>query len=108
MMRKFFGSLGFGSDAEARRRTRHRGKVLAVTGLILAFYPAPGGAAEAVASPAATREFTVKGVVKKVEPENSRVIVAHDAIPGFMEAMTMPFRVKGPGDLAAIYAGDSI
>jgi protein SCO1/2 len=47
-------------------------------------------------------------VVKKVEPENGRVIVTHEAIPGFMEAMTMPFRVKDPGVLSTIQAGDSV
>jgi protein SCO1/2 len=50
----------------------------------------------------------VKGVVKKVEPENSRVIIAHEAIPGFMDAMTMPFRVKSPELFKGIQAGDSV
>jgi len=81
---------------------------LLVTSVILASYPAHSRAAEAVAAPAGTREFAVKGVVRKVEPENGRVIVAHDAIPDFMDAMTMPFRVKDPSDLTAIHAGDSV
>jgi protein SCO1/2 len=65
-------------------------------------------AAETVVTPANTREFAVKGVVKKVELENSRVIIAHEAIPGFMDAMTMPFRFKEPNVLAGVQAGDSV
>jgi protein SCO1/2 len=79
-----------------------------VASLIAAFYLARSHAAEALAAPARTREFAVKGVVKKVEPENNRLIIAHEAIPNFMDAMTMPFRVKDPSDLVAIQAGDSV
>jgi Cu/Ag efflux protein CusF len=65
-------------------------------------------ATEKIAAPAETREFAVKGVVKKIEPENGRVIIAHEAIPGFMDAMTMPFHVKTPEILADVQAGDSV
>jgi protein SCO1 len=81
-----------------------------VTCLILASFPQHSRAAQtaATAVPTGTREFAVKGVVKKVEPENGRVIIAHEAIPGFMDAMTMPFHVKAPDVLAAVQAGDSV
>jgi len=81
-----------------------------VTSLLLTFYPQRSRAAETTPDPppGGTREFTVKGVVKKIERENGQVIVAHEAIPGFMDAMTMPFRAKNPGVLAAIQAGDSV
>jgi protein SCO1/2 len=81
---------------------------LAAAILTLAAYSARCPAAEANSAPAQKREFAVKGVVKKIEPENSRLIIAHEAIPGFMDAMTMPFRVKAPGILAGVQAGDSI
>jgi protein SCO1/2 len=81
-----------------------------VTCLVSASYPQSSPADEAVtaAVSSGTREFAVKGVVKKVEPENGRLIIAHEAIPGFMDAMTMPFRVKDPTVLATIQAGDSV
>jgi len=81
---------------------------LLMTCLILASYPQHSEAADAPATPApaGTREFVVKGVVKKVEPENGRVIIAHETIPGFMDAMTMPFKVKVPKELAGLRAGD--
>jgi protein SCO1/2 len=81
-----------------------------VTSLFLAFYSQRSAGAQSVVTPApaGTREFTVKGVVKTVEPENGQVIIAHESIPGFMDAMTMPFRVKDPSVPAAIQAGDSV
>jgi protein SCO1/2 len=78
------------------------------TSVIFASCPAHSQAAESIATSAGTREFVVKGVVKKIEAENSRVIVAHEAIPDFMGAMTMPFRVKDPRGMAGIQAGDSV
>jgi protein SCO1/2 len=85
-----------------------RSLYLAAAVLTLATYSGKCQAAEAVAASAETREFTVKGVVKKVEADNSRVIIAHEAIPGFMDAMTMPFRVKSSEILAKVQTGDSI
>ena len=34
--------------------------------------------------------------------------IAHDAIPGFMDAMTMPFDVEDPGLLAGLAPGDRV
>jgi protein SCO1 len=78
--------------------------------LFLAFYSPRSRAAETATHPApdGTREFVVKGVVKKVDQENGRLIIAHEAIPGFMDAMTMPFRVKETGALTGIHAGNSV
>jgi protein SCO1 len=115
MMRIFFRARRFGNGSlRPRRGTNARRQALRccayVAAAILALAPNPVQcqAAESAAAPAETREFSVKGVVKKVEPENSRVIIAHEAIPGFMEAMTMPFRVKAPEILAGVQAGDSV
>ena len=83
---------------------------LLITGFLLAFYPedSRGGQKDATPTRSERREFSVKGVVKKIEPENGRVIIAHEAIPGFMDAMTMPFRIKNPDVLRAFQAGDSV
>jgi protein SCO1 len=102
------GSLRPGRGTNARGQALSRCLCLVAASVALAAYPGRCQAAEAVAAPAEPREFAVKGVVKKVEPENSRVIIAHEAIPGFMDAMTMPFRVKAPEILAAVQAGDSV
>jgi protein SCO1/2 len=43
-----------------------------------------------------------------VEAEKSRVTIRHEAIPGFMKAMTMPFTLKNPNDLDDVRPGDEI
>ncbi len=68
--------------------------------------PAPVAAG---ASPEETpREYSVRGVVRRVEPERRSVVVKHDEIPGFMPAMTMPFDVKEPKELQGLKPGDRI
>ncbi len=51
-----------------------------------------------------TTNYTVRGIVQQVDRSNHHLVIAHESIPGFMDAMTMPFNVKGeaiPADLAA-------
>src|SRR6266581_574048 len=54
------------------------------------------------------RVFMVQGVVKEVKPDGTSALIKHEAIPDYMEAMTMPFNVKAPKELAGIEAGDEI
>jgi len=52
--------------------------------------------------------YEVKGVVKEVNVERKKVKIAHETIPGYMEAMTMQFDVKDNSDLKALQAGDPV
>lgn len=63
------------------------------------------GASSAEETP---REYSVRGVVRRVEPERRSVVVKHEEIPGFMPAMTMPFDVKEPKELNGLKPGDQI
>src|SRR5712692_4791407 len=54
------------------------------------------------------RVFMVKGVVKEVKPDGTSAVIKHEPIPDYMAAMTMPFNVKAPQELAGIEAGDEI
>ena len=51
--------------------------------------------------------YPLLGVVQAVDEANSQLTVAHEEIPGFMEPMTMVFRV-GPGDVKVIETGMQI
>lgn len=51
--------------------------------------------------------YRVKGLVKEVLSPK-RVKVAHEEIPGYMVAMTMPFDVKNTNELVGINKGDQI
>ena len=52
--------------------------------------------------------FQVKGVVEEVRAADRKLKIAHEKIPGYMDAMTMTFDVKGPGELTALQRGDTI
>lgn len=53
-------------------------------------------------------EYPVRGMVLLVEQARARIVVSHDAIPGLMPAMTMPFEVRQPEDLRDVTAGATI
>ena len=53
-----------------------------------------------------TRSFNTRGVVKEVRPTS--LVIDHEAIPDYMDAMTMPFNVKYKSSTAAIKPGDRI
>jgi protein SCO1 len=52
--------------------------------------------------------FQAQGMVKEVAADGRTVVIAHEAIPNYMEAMTMPFKVKEPSELAGLRPGDNI
>src|ERR1051325_2111940 len=52
--------------------------------------------------------FQVNGVVRAVLPERQQVKIEHEKIPGYMDAMTMPFDVKDAKELDGIQAGDKV
>jgi protein SCO1/2 len=85
--------------------------------ILLAALAAP--ACKREAPPAAGQRYPLKGKVVEVDLDNRKVTIAHEDIPGFMPAMTMPFVVLekdtallegvGPGDeiTATLVAPDS-
>jgi len=64
-----------------------------------------------------TKEYQLQGQILDVKPETNEVLVKHGDIPGFMPAMTMPYKVedgklltgKEPGDLitATLVVGET-
>jgi protein SCO1 len=52
--------------------------------------------------------FTVKGVIKELEPDGKTAVIRHEAIPGYMQAMTMPFEARDTNLLRGLQAGDVI
>ncbi len=55
-----------------------------------------------------TGTFVGQGVVKDILPKERQVIIAHEAIPGFMDAMTMGFEVKEERLLEGIARGAEV
>ena len=55
------------------------------------------------------RRFPLRGIVREVDPARSQLTVEHEAIPGYMQGMTMPFPVRDdPQVLKLLRPGDRI
>ena len=52
--------------------------------------------------------FPLRGEVVAVDTARLRVTIAHEEIPDFMAAMTMPFKVKDPDILRPVIPGDLV
>jgi protein SCO1/2 len=80
---------------------------LAAAGLVVA---GCGERPRAVSAPedAPARVFPVQGVVREVNPPGRVAVIAHEEIPGYMAAMTMPFRARDTNVFAGVRVGDRI
>jgi len=54
------------------------------------------------------QRYPIKGKVVNVDKRGSVVTVAHEAVPGYMDAMTMPFKLKDPSLLDVMADGDRL
>jgi protein SCO1/2 len=61
----------------------------------------------AVAQPV-TRTYKLTGVVHDVKPATGQVMIRHDAIPGVMDRMTMPFTIRDRSVFDDLRAGDEV
>ena len=52
--------------------------------------------------------YTLRGVVQAVDAAAGEVTIAHEAMPGFMGAMTMPFTVQDRKSLDDVQPGDVV
>jgi protein SCO1/2 len=57
---------------------------------------------------AAVRTFAARGTIQRLEPEENSMVISHEAIPSYMEAMTMPFKLRRLEDAKGLQAGDQI
>jgi protein SCO1 len=52
--------------------------------------------------------YHLRGKVVSTDPASGIVVLNHEAIPGFMDAMTMPYQLKNPGVISELHPGDTI
>ena len=57
---------------------------------------------------ACAHRYRVQGLVLDVNRNDKTMIVSHRAIPGYMGAMVMPFRVATPSELNSVKRGDQV
>ncbi len=66
----------------------------------------PSAASPGLAAPAGV--YSVTGIVKELRPDGSNVVIRHEAVPGYMPAMTMPFTARDPRQIVALQPNDKI
>jgi Cu/Ag efflux protein CusF len=54
------------------------------------------------------RQYAMRGVVLRLDPEGHIATIKNEKIEGWMESMTMDFPVKDQADFAKLRAGDTI
>ncbi len=59
-------------------------------------------------SPEPATRYDLKGKVVSVDPKNRQVVLDHETIPGFMEAMVMPFTLKSDWAFKQLAPGDMV
>jgi len=57
---------------------------------------------------ACAHRYRVQGLVLDVNRNDKVMVVSHRAIPGYMDAMTMPFRVRSASELNSVKRGDQV
>src|ERR1700743_1505306 len=70
--------------------------------------PATSGAAGSSASSGDVKTYKLRGKIISTNPKTGEATIQHDAIVGFMEAMTMPYKLKDPSILSELHPGDMI
>ncbi|HTD55760.1 MAG TPA: SCO family protein [Silvibacterium sp.] len=54
------------------------------------------------------RTYHLRGIVVSTDPAKSAVTLDTDAIPGYMDAMTMTYVLKNPGIIGELHPGDTV
>ncbi len=57
---------------------------------------------------AQAKHYPVRGKIVTVDTTHKEIVLDAAAIPGFMEAMTMPYKLKNPSIISELHPGDSI
>ncbi len=60
----------------------------------------------AVAGQSAVKQYAMKGVIVSTDASRGEVTIDTQPIPGFMDAMTMPYKLKNPNVLRDLHPGD--
>jgi protein SCO1/2 len=82
--------------------------VLAVIVFLGGCRRAETGGGGAPAHQAGERQYNIRGVVVSSDAKTGQVTVDTQAIPGYMEAMTMPYTLRQPNIATELHPGDTI
>jgi protein SCO1/2 len=89
-------------------RARMLSAVLAISAVSLVCGCRQQKSKNQVATASAAKAYSLRGKVVSVDTAAGVVIVDHEAIPRFMDAMTMPYKLKDMTVAAKLHPGDRI
>ena len=67
-----------------------------------------GSKGNAAGQQAGAKKYSIRGIVVSSDAKTGAVTLDADAIPGYMEAMTMPYTLAQPNIAAELHPGDTI
>ncbi len=67
-----------------------------------------GSAAGATTAAGELKTFPIHGKIVSVDAAKGSVVLDHEAVPGFMDAMTMPYKLKDATVASELHPGDRI
>ncbi|MDR3460026.1 MAG: copper-binding protein [Verrucomicrobiae bacterium] len=79
--------------------------------VLLLLVLAAGCGPKPVAPPApapAVKTYAARGIIRQISPDLRKATIKHEAIPGYMAAMTMDFTVRNTNELAGLAPDDEV
>ena len=68
----------------------------------------PDATSSAPAQESADTVYQVRGIIRKLKNEGRIAVIDHEEIPGYMEAMVMPFHAKDASVFSSVKPGDKV
>jgi len=80
--------------------------LLLLAGIVTGCRHASSSASSTVA--ADVKVYPIRGKIVSVDAAKGMIVLDHEAVPGFMDAMTMPYKLKDSSVASALHPGDRI
>jgi protein SCO1 len=81
---------------------------LLALGVLIAFTGCRGNSRPVASSASNEKPYHLRGVVVSTDATKGSVTLDTEAIPGYMQAMIMPYTLKNPGIISELHPGDTI
>jgi protein SCO1/2 len=78
------------------------------TALVFLFSIALAGCSKTPEQSGPAKEYQLRGEIKGLDPGGHVATIRHEAIPGFMNAMTMGYPVKDQSEFSKLKVGEAI
>ena len=97
-----------GMEMLFRSRKLHVSQWLAMIALTIAVVTMAGCKKHEAAVPEITKTFKIRGKIVVTDVPAAKITLDHGSVPGFMDAMVMPYRLADPGIMSELHPGDTI